>query len=110
MIYGGSDDLIEICGDIRKEFNVDSNEPNYLAFSDGTLLKVIYDEEGVWRISKLYEGKSIVSHIYTGVPDGVYTSEKVPKGCLCYSDCIELSCELIEWVVLGKEFVRRIDK
>jgi len=38
-VYGASDDLIEIKGDIREEFSRYDSEGDYLAFSDGTVLK-----------------------------------------------------------------------
>jgi hypothetical protein len=54
-IYGASDDLIEVEGDIREEFNVyPENDTRYLiAISDGTLLKMWYDDDGIWRILRL---------------------------------------------------------
>ena len=58
-IYGASDDLIEVEGDIQEEFNVyPEDDTRYLiAVSDGTLLKMWYDEDGIWRIQHL-SGKS----------------------------------------------------
>lgn len=57
-VTGGSDDLIEIDGDIREEFNVSykHEDDGYLAFSDGTLLKVKYDENGIWRFKVISKG------------------------------------------------------
>jgi hypothetical protein len=60
-VYGSSDDLIEIEGDIEEEFNWYSEGPEeerYLAFSDGTLLSVCYDEDGIWRLKRLVSGLS----------------------------------------------------
>lgn len=56
-VYGASDDLIEIRGDISEEFdgyNTDE-QPGYLAFSDGTILRIQYgvNNEGCWRITRL---------------------------------------------------------
>jgi hypothetical protein len=51
-IYGASDDLIELEGDIREEFNaLDLDDGALLAFSDGTVLRIGYSDNGVWRIS-----------------------------------------------------------
>lgn len=50
-IYGASDDLIEIEGDIRDEFTPPYGEDVFLAFSDGTVLRIGYSDSGVWRIA-----------------------------------------------------------
>lgn len=55
-IYGSSDDLIEIEGAIEDEFNVSGDHSHCLAFSDGTLLEIIYTNAGFWRISVITKG------------------------------------------------------
>ncbi len=60
-ISGASDDLIEIEGDIYEEFNwypTKTDATGVLAVSDGTLLRVRYDEDGIWRFSQLVKGSS----------------------------------------------------
>lgn len=57
-VRGASDDLIEVEGDLREEFNFYSSEEKYsgwLAFSDGTLASIAYD--GFWRMHVFFEGK-----------------------------------------------------
>lgn len=65
-IYGASDDLIELEGQIREEFNHygsgDDSKAAILAFSDGTLLEVEYDDDGIWRIKRLAEGSCEYEH------------------------------------------------
>ena len=56
LIYGSSDDLIEIDGDWQEEFMV-TDEITHLALSDGTLLKVTFD--GDWNI-KIVKGGGMV--------------------------------------------------
>ena len=52
IIYGASDDLIEVEGDINEEFSANYQEPTYLrVMPTGTLIKVEYDLGGVWRLS-----------------------------------------------------------
>jgi hypothetical protein len=54
-IYGSSDDLIEIEGDIREEFMFPSEyDTVFLTFSDGALLNMTYDRNGIWRISPIF--------------------------------------------------------
>lgn len=63
-ITGASDDLVEIDGDIVEEFSFCSGEKGLLAFSDGTLLQIWYDnDDGLWRINRLVDGDSIYSKI-----------------------------------------------
>ena len=48
VVYGASDDLIEIDGAITEEFSMPDTEEALLAFSNGVLLRVEY--RTVWRI------------------------------------------------------------
>lgn len=58
-IYGASDDLVEIEGDLREEFNPECDEaPSYLAFGDGTVLSIEYTKAGIWRIYRQAEGSA----------------------------------------------------
>lgn len=56
-VYGTSDDLIELEGDVRGEvgyYGSGPEEPGTLFFSDGTVLDVWYgkkDHEGVWAVN-----------------------------------------------------------
>lgn len=54
-VYGCSDDLIELEGDIRDEagyYGSDKDEPAFLFLSDGTVLAIWYgkDDRGIWAI------------------------------------------------------------
>jgi hypothetical protein len=91
-IYGASDDLIEIEGDIQEEFNVylrDEHDSRILAVSDGTLLRINYDADGIWRLTRLISGSAefvkVEGAVDIDTPD-VVTLSRVP----------------IRWVVLGK--------
>lgn len=58
-ITGYSDDCIEIEGDIREEWNwyaEDVEDRRLIAVSDGTLLSVMYDHEGIWRFNPVKLG------------------------------------------------------
>jgi hypothetical protein len=53
-VYGQSDDLIEVEGDIREEFNPDYDDPKLLvATSNGVVMRIFYDDDGIWRITIL---------------------------------------------------------
>lgn len=61
-IFGASDDLIEVEGDIEEEFSPahGKKEYSYLGFSDGTILRVMYTEPGVWRITPEVRGSAVL--------------------------------------------------
>lgn len=93
-IYGASDDLIEIEGDITEEFShYSDDEPFYLGFSDGTVLSIDYNYEGFWRINRLSIGSAEYSK-HEGMDD---SSD--------YSDIVTLKGD-IKWAVGGKNFAK----
>lgn len=94
LIYGASDDLIEVEGDVMTEFNVDDGV-TYLAFSDGTVLAVSYQDDGTWLISR----KAVGSASYTRM-EAIDDDKN-------YSDQVTLD-GVIHWVVAGKSFVRPV--
>jgi hypothetical protein len=59
-LYGASDDLVELEGDISEEFNPRA-ERSAVLFSDGTALTIEYTEAGVWRIAPLAKGAATLS-------------------------------------------------
>lgn len=65
IITGASDDLIEIDGDLSEEFDANDCEDGTMALSDGTLLGVEYDEDGIWRFRVIVKG-SLYDHKVEG--------------------------------------------
>ena len=102
-IYGSSDDLIEIEGDIVEEFNHMDGEETFLAFSDGTVLSVEYTNAGIWRINRVKEGVASYKKVEATSPDDEY------------SDCVTLGAGdqtgrgtvKFLWAVQGKMVVLR---
>lgn len=93
-VYGASDDLIEVEGDLREEFNaIDQDEPQYLAFSDGTVLSIQYTDEGLWRVNRRVAGSAVYSKAEATNPDGDY------------SDRVTLEGDNLTWAVYGKGLV-----
>lgn len=96
-VYGASDDLIEVEGDIREEFSayLDDNESKVLAFSDGTLLRMVYDHDGIWRVTTVELGASPISHTHGSVKDDT-------------NDVVTINGD-IQWVVCadGDKIARR---
>ena len=48
-IWGCSDDLAEITGDLKDEYYV--NDSFSVVFSDGSIVNACYDNDGFWRLS-----------------------------------------------------------
>jgi hypothetical protein len=96
IIYGASDDLIEIDGSVREEFGCmldTAQESAYLAISDGTVLRVRYDEDGIWRFTPLVVGSASV-HYEFGTDDRTH------------SDRVTLTGDDLSWVVLGTQIAK----
>lgn len=94
VIYGASDDLIEIEGDIREEFGAYGEESSLLGFSDGSLLEVTYTEQGFWRISPIVLNT-----------DTFYAKAEATDPDEDYSDRVTLEGE-IAWVLFGAHWAR----
>lgn len=90
-IYGSSDDLIEIEGDIREEFNTDESI-SFLGFSDGTLLSIFYSDV-FWRIHLVHKGSA------------TYAKTEATDEDTDYSDVVVLVGD-IRWVVFGKNYAK----
>lgn len=84
-IYGCSDDLIMCDGAIHDEYYPKHDGTGYLHFNEGSVVKVQFDKEGVWRVEvvKLGEGTVVVSHEVIG-RDMVFEEED-------YSDRLTLA-------------------
>ncbi len=103
VLYGASDDLIEIEATAfrNEEFNVgyaeylsDSEGANLLiTVSDGTVFRVRYDEDGIWRFTPVVIGSAFVS-IDSGVDDRRH------------SDKVTMQGDNLTWVALSTRIAR----
>lgn len=92
-VYGSSDDLIEVEGDVTEEFSP-STSIGYLGFSDGTVLKYEYDRFGFWRFDCFAS------------PDGGISISKPMMTDKEYSDVVEIANNKpIIWVVCGEQAI-----
>lgn len=89
-IYGASDDLIEVEGDTNDEFNLYDDEKALLAFGDGTVVSVVYDEHGCWRVNRVAAGSATFEKVEA---DGADTDR--------YSDEVTLEGDL-RWMLYSK--------
>jgi len=102
-IYGASDDLIEIDGQIIDEVDAysSSDEPVKFKTSLGTKGTITYD--GEWKINVEEGGSDFVIKIESVGDDNTHTEENT-KDVPSYSDVLILEGDL-EWVkVKGKKY------
>jgi len=97
IIYGASDDLIEVDGSIREEFSAYDSDPQYLAFSNGVVLKIWYDDEGLWRIQPRANHGLVTIDLAIGED-----ADRREDGSSGYSD--RATIPDATWVVLGSHF------
>ncbi len=95
-IYGASDDLIEVIGEVRDEFTAWMNPAQHVVVtaSDGTRASVEWSEEGVWRIAVLAAGTGNPT-VETCPESDDYDSEDR------YTDVLTIGGP-IEWVRAGE--------
>lgn len=95
-VYGASDDLIEINGDLTEEFTLPGSDEALLAFSEGTVLRIKYTPDGIWRIAPVANGMA------------TYTITQGTDVDNDYTDRVFLTLgDDIEWVVLGTDVAWR---
>lgn len=87
-IYGCSDDLIEFEGDLREEVSwYNESQPCHIAVSDGTLLSVIYDKDGIWRINRLAAGSAEYQKIEGNCSERDYSDRVTLSGQIVWLTC-----------------------
>lgn len=93
-VYGASDDLIEVEGSCNAEFScyLDEGESRFLAFSDGTLLRVVYDDDGIWRLTRIYSGTAAFEKVEGSVEEDTM-------------DIVTLTGD-IKWVALASDYAK----
>jgi hypothetical protein len=98
-VYGASDDMIEVEGDIREEWDYFGEDPDWagdiVAFSDGTVLRVQFTDEGFWRITPHLKGSAFLR-----IDQATDEDED-------YSDKARLEGDDVRWVVHGRHYAKR---
>ena len=84
LVYGSSDDLVEVEGDIEEEFNCyDEHDGAVLVFSTGAVLRIVYDALGFWRVKTLLSGQG-VSVVGATSLDGDYSDKATVAGAVSW--------------------------
>lgn len=84
-IYGASDDLIELEGDINEEFYC--REYNFLHFNEGSIIGIGYSNDGVWQIKLVKPGIAKFEITSKGSPDDDYTDRATLTGDIASVEC-----------------------
>lgn len=96
-IYGASDDLIEIEGDVSDEHGCwNHKKPINISASDGTQASIFYD--GEWKINVKFAGDKYLKLVTSVGDDAKHTGDE--KECTPYSDVLVFE-DGIEWVKIG---------
>jgi hypothetical protein len=77
VVTGASDDLVEISGDLCEELDALDCNDGTMAFSDGTLLGVEYDKDGIWRFKVIFKGSCFDHKVEGCVNDDDGTNDVV---------------------------------
>lgn len=102
-IYGASDDLIEIEGEIEDEVGCyNHKKPILIEVSDGTKATIFYD--GEWKINISFAGEKYIEKVDSVGDDAKHIGDY--KNCTSYSDILILN-EDIEWVKVGRKVFRK---
>jgi hypothetical protein len=88
-IYGASDDLIEVDGAIEEEFAARMDGAALVTCSDGTALRVVYDDDGIWRVTPVARGAGDLVVTQCAATDDDYT------------DRATITADHITWVACG---------
>jgi hypothetical protein len=98
VLYGASDDCIELEGNINEEFYASTNaaddEGDLLTFSCGLVARILFTREGVWRINVLRADLDVE---YTLTPCPADDEDN-------YTDRLEIH-SLVRWAVFGNSIV-----
>lgn len=77
-VSGASDDIISLTGDMQDEISPNNEEdPMKLAFSDGTVLSIVYDNDGCWRVNRVVKGVAHMTKVEAVGPDTDNYSDRV---------------------------------
>lgn len=97
-VWGSSDDIVELSGGVETELD-GGDEPIYLRFTNGTYLKIVYTNEGLWRIEVLAAGRGKLRKLFA-MPDDRDVEEDGPnpqahsdKDAPVYSDVLIIDSE-----------------
>ena len=104
-IYGASDDLIEIDGEITDEVGCYGHiRPINISASDGTIATIVYD--GEWKIKVKTKGTKFLK-IVDSVGDDfdIDHTDDDAKGCTSYSDVLVFD-SAIEWIKIGRKTIK----
>lgn len=98
IVTGASDDLIELNGELQEEFGEYNCCDGTMAFSDGTMLTVKYDDNGLWRFIPVYKGnlfeKVVQGDVEADTNDEVYFGSGLKWCCFSTDMQVEVNREV----------------
>lgn len=102
-IYGASDDLIEIEGEISDEHGCYGHtKPISISASDGTKASIYYG--GEWKIHVFFAGNKYLKTIDSVGDNGKHIGDE--KDCFSYSDILIFE-DGLEWIKIGRKTFKK---
>lgn len=104
-IYGASDDLIEVDGNLREEIDCYHDAPEGIQFetSDGTKGIISYTSAGTWDIVLNFKGDDFVRLVGEVGEDGSHNEPEFPNAT-SYSDLLIL--DRPSWIKIGGMLIK----
>lgn len=97
-VLGASDDLVCVEGDINEQWDYGGDDADWagdvVAFSDGTVLRVQFAEDGFWRITPHAKGPAFLRIDQASDEDEDYSDKARVDGD-------------VRWVVHGRHYAKR---
>ena len=102
-ISGHSDDLVEVKGDFEEEWTITGGD-GFVALSTGDVFRVVFDEEGFWRVKRgpKYTCDLQLSLALSTDPDR-YTEVVTVTGPIKWVECWDA------WPIKNDEISEKID-
>lgn len=104
-VYGASDDLIEVEGPKWGDEFAGGDKPKWLHFSDGTVLKIWYGDDGIWKVEidtigkgTLCDKKVCLKETAEGYSDVVTLTGDIKSVTLCSSPLGETLRDVQDWL------------
>lgn len=105
-VSGHSDDLIEVDGDVRLEATADVNDTGTVVVNGTDLLKVTYDNDGLWRVQVIGQVPGVDVQLFHTPGEDRDRTPTPPYTVAPYSDYALVTGDLTSVEVEGERWTR----
>lgn len=101
-VSGASDDLVEVDGDVQLEYGCYDEEKVDVLVNGVPLLRVVYDDEGLWRVTETGQVPGVTVQVYPTPGEDLPRDPEPPHRVASYSD-YAIVTGAVTSVVVGSE-------